>query len=445
MTRPFLSLYSEERRREGGFCGKIERDIINFLSMRFLEITKETTAKSWIFLGVFTLASLVLFGFIMWAIERNTGDIVKEYEQQSERAKIRAVELEYKKLIEQWQAEFPDEPALNLLPPNMQRMKRQGCVVDGILNRANKETREKSVVELVNRSSCYYLHRSIETWLSPPDFEEIEKTMGSITKNRDDVLYGMFIAEAIDTKAIYLYETENREFEFNRMCRSGSKNFWGEHTCKPSLGREEYRLYVLDITKKAMDLGVQSFMFGQIYFQDYITNSSAEQVLREMRAYAKFKGIEIVIGAQTNDINDEKYLRQFDFIEGGIGISPKGEIEKGPCYSRWWKKKGDWCWALLWNKKFSKKANNVFVHLDWSGIEGDDMGTFAHMSRKKRAETLRYLEGYFSKKDVGFLMPILTPLYKENGGCYGKSRKYYSADNRHSCKDENVINELLSR
>lgn len=340
---------------------------------------------------------------------------------------------------EKMEALLPVENFIPPSPPDMQKMKRSGCIADGLLNGETDGT--DGLIKLINRSNCYYLHRSIETWLQTPDFEEVKENMDRIEKK--DVVYGMFIAEAIDTKTKYYYNLGGREFDFDKMCRSGSKNDWGEHTCKPSLEKKEYQRYILDITRKAMDLGVQSFMFGQVFYQDYISDPSVDEVLYKMRKYAKLKGLEIVIGAQTNDIEDESYLRQFDFIEGGVGLSMEGEIEDGPCYSRWWKKEGDWCWALLWHERYKSKANNVFAHLDWSGKMGDDMSNFARMSREERSETLKYLDDYFTKRDVGFLMPMLAVLPKENGGCHGKSKKFYSADNKYSCKDEDVINELL--
>ncbi|EKE21880.1 MAG: hypothetical protein ACD_7C00098G0004 [uncultured bacterium] len=324
-------------------------------------------------------------------------------------------------------------------PPKMEKMKSSGCVADGLLNGYVDGT--DGLLKLINRSKCYYLHRSIETWLQAPDFEEVKKNMGKIEKK--EVVYGMFIAEAISTKTKYYYEAGERELDFDKMCRSGSKNFWGEHTCKPSLAKKEYQRYVLDITKRAMDLGVQSFMFGQVFYQDYISEPSIGIVLEKMRRYASLKGMEIVIGAQTNDIEDEKYLRQFDFIEGGVGLTSSLAIENGPCYSRWWKKEGDWCWALLWHDKFKNKANNVFAHLDWSGKMGDDMSNFTLMSDGERAEALRHLDSYFKERNVGFLMPMVAVLPKENGGCHGKSKKFYSADNKYSCDDEDVINSLL--
>ena len=340
---------------------------------------------------------------------------------------------------EKMEALLPVENFIPPSPPDMQKMKRSGCIADGLLNGETDGT--DGLIKLINRSNCYYLHRSIETWLQTPDFEEVKENMDRIEKK--DVVYGMFIAEAIDTKTKYYYNLGGREFDFDKMCRPGSKNAWGEHTCKPSLEKKEYQRYILDITRKAMDLGVQSFMFGQVFYQDYISDPSVDEVLYKMRKYAKLKGLEIVIGAQTNDIEDESYLRQFDFIEGGVGLSMEGEIEDGPCYSRWWKKEGDWCWALLWHERYKSKANNVFAHLDWSGKMGDDMSNFARMSREERSETLKYLDNYFTKRDVGFLMPMLAVLPKENGGCHGKSKKFYSADNKYSCKDEDVINSLL--
>jgi hypothetical protein len=326
-------------------------------------------------------------------------------------------------------------------PPKMEKMKTNGCVADGLLN--GYVDGADGLLKLISRSKCYYLHRSIETWLQAPDFEKIKANMSKIDKS--EIVYGMFIAEAISTKAKYYYEAGEREFDFDRMCRPGSKNVWGEHTCKPSLAKKEYQRYVLDITKRAMDLGVQSFMFGQVFYQDYISEPAIGEVLEKMRKYAKLRGIEIVIGAQTNDIEDESYLRQFDFIEGGVGLGTDGTIEDGPCYSRWYKKDGDWCWALLWHNKFKSRANNVFAHLDWSGKVGDDMSTFSLMSKEERGGVLKYLDNYFTQRDVGFLMPMVAVLPKENGGCHGKSKKFYSADNKYSCDDEDMINSLLGK
>lgn len=319
-------------------------------------------------------------------------------------------------------------------PVNMDRLKKQGCVADGLLTGYSPENMR--FIDLINRSQCYYLHRAIETWLTPPEFSRIESRKNLITKK--DVVYGMFIAEAIDTKAIYYNEKKQRDFYFGDMCRKGSDNIWGEHTCQPAFSSKEYRDYLEQITQKAINLGIQSFTFGQIYWQEGSENKYAQEIVRNIRSYAKENGVDVIIGAQTGAINDPGYLKIFDYIEGGVGINSNGEVESGPCLSR----RGS-CWALLWNKAYASKANNVLLHLDWTGIPSDDLDIFARMNQGKRAQTLQKLYDFFKSKNMGFMMPYFGVLYKDNGGCYGPEKKYYSPDNAYTCKDEDVINKIL--
>lgn len=317
---------------------------------------------------------------------------------------------------------------------NMERLKKQGCVADGLLSEYNPEN--EKFIKLINRSNCYYLHRAIETWLTPPDFTTVDYVMSQITKK--DVVYGMFIAEAIDYRDEYFKDEIGREFDFEAMCRKGSENVWGEHTCKPNFGSKEYRDYIEYITHKAIDLGVQSFMFGQIYLQESGDKDYAPKIIKDIRDYAKKKGVDIVIGAQTGSITDPNYLSLFDYIEGGVGIDGNGNVEDGPCLS----KRGS-CWALLWHEDFAGKAKNVLLHLDWSGIPSDDLDIFARMTKEKRAETLQNLYNKFTEKNMGFLMPYFGVLDKTNGGCYGPKKRFYSPDNEYTCKDEDAINKIL--
>lgn len=319
-------------------------------------------------------------------------------------------------------------------PVSMERLKAQGCVADGLLTEYNPD--QGKFVSLINRSRCYYLHRAIETWRNPPDFEVIEKNMAEIAKT--DVVYGMFLAEAISTKDGYKNEGTGHIFDFGEMCHDESLNDWGEHTCKPTFSSKEYRNYLEYIIRKAIDLGVQSFTFGQIYMQESDKRNYAPQIVKDIRKYAKEKGVDVVIGAQTGSITDPEYLKQFDYIEGGVGIDSNGNIESGPCLSR----KGS-CWALLWNKAYSGKAKNVLLHLDWTGIVQDDLDVFARMTPEKRARTLRNLYKYFTAKKMGFLMPYFGVLDRNNGGCFGPKKRYYSPDNAYSCQDENVIKGIL--
>jgi hypothetical protein len=331
-------------------------------------------------------------------------------------------------------------PFLNALKPppppvDMERLKSQGCVADGLLTEYNPDQGE--YIQLINRSHCYYLHRSIETWLEPPDFEVVEKNMRQIAKK--DVVYGMFLAEAIGVKDDYENEETGHFFDFKEMCHNDSINDWGEHTCKPTFSSEEYRDYISYITHRAIDLGVQSFTFGQIYMQESSMRDYAPRIVKDIRNYAKKKNVDVVIGAQTGSITDPKYLGLFDYIEGGVGIDSNGNIENGPCLSS----RGS-CWALLWNQKYASHAKNVLLHLDWTGIQYDDLDIFARMSAAKRARTLQNLYGYFASKHMGFLMPYFGVLARDNGGCYGPKKRFYSPSNAYGCKDENVINNILA-
>ncbi len=372
---------------------------------------------------VVLLAAVIGGGFVWLFSER----IIKEVEVPPILVKI-----------EKKAPRIPDDfvPVERPIPDSvsMKKVKAKGCVTDGLLSEYSPENED--FIDLINRSECYYMHRAIETWLKPPDFQTIDYVMTKIEK--ENVVYGMFIAEAIDTKAEYFNEYEKRYFDFDAMCREGSKNVWGEHSCKPNFSNKEYRDYIKYITRKAIDLGIQSFTFGQIYMQEGGEKDYAPQIVDDIRDYADEKGVNVIIGAQTGSITDEKYLGIFDYIEGGVGIDDDGNIEDGPCLSRM-----ESCWGLLWHENFSSKAENVLLHLDWSGIKSDDLDRFARMSDEKRAETLGELYGYFTSKDMGFLMPFFGVLDKRNGGCYGPGKRYYSPDKQYSCGDENMINKLI--
>jgi hypothetical protein len=326
----------------------------------------------------------------------------------------------------------------NAKPFSMNELKTKGCVADGLLSGYGGAT-DKSVA-LINRSNCIYLHRALESWGNPPNFKFAEKTMEKITKTK--VVYGMFLAEDIRKNANLYFPDKDRDFKFGDMCRGHTDNRWGEHTCIPSFEKEEYRQYIQYVTRRAMDMGIQSFMFGQIYLQDTaddIDHSKMYEIVQDMRDYAKSIGLQIVIGAQTNNIRNEKYLKTFDYIEGGVGIDSQGNIENGPCWS-----KKESCWGLLWHPDFSGKANNVFLHLDWSGLLYDDMSTFARMDQDTRARTLKNLYTTFTQKNMGFMMPMLAILNKTNSGCYGPKKSFYSPDNKYSCKDENIIDSIMT-
>ncbi len=322
-------------------------------------------------------------------------------------------------------------------PISMDQIKKNGCVADGFLSGYGDKTGE--ITKTLERSKCVYLHRALETWLHPPDFEKAVEIMKGMDKN--PVVYGMFLAEAISTRRRYVDPNWDHEFKFDKMCRGQDKNHWEKNSCIPSIDKPEYQRYLKSITHRAMDIGIQSFMFGQIELQDEnpnFDNTQVKNVLDDMRSYAKEKNIQIIIGAQTNSIMDERYLRLFDYIEGGVGIDSNGSVEDQPCSSKF-----SSCWALLWNKRYSLISNNVLLHLDWSGLTWDDMGIFARMNQDKRIETLSSLYHKFTDQNMGFLMPFLAVLNNHNDGCYGPNKSFYVPSKKYRCDDEDKINKMM--
>lgn len=321
--------------------------------------------------------------------------------------------------------------------PLMEIIKSKGCVADGLLSGYGGDT--EKAINMINHSECQYLHRALETWAAPPDFNQAKRIKNLIKKK--DVLLGMFLAEAINIKSEFRDPATNKKFDFKSMCRPDSLGFWAKDLCKAYLPNDEYRQYLRFITQEAIDMGIQSFMFGQIHFQDDLKNPAAPAIVREMRQYAASQGKQVVIGAQTNTISNASYLKIFDYIEGGVGLENSGKIEKGACSERWLK--DGWCWALVWNKKYSEKANDVLVHFDWSGMQVDDLSTFARMDKQARKQILTDMHIFFTNRNVGFLFPLMGTLYNQNGGCYGSSKDFYSASRDYSCQDEEAINEII--
>lgn len=338
-------------------------------------------------------------------------------------------------------AETPEKEVWHFVPGpiSMEQVRKNGCVADGFLSGYGGKTDE--IASMLSRSRCVYLHRALETWLRPPNFEKAVEIMQKMDEKKRPLVYGMFLAEAISTWRGYDDPAWDHDFKFKKMCRNGNFNQWEKNSCIPSVNQPEYRRYLKSITHRAMDIGIQSFLFGQIKLQDEnptFEGTEMRGVLEDMRSYAREKDMQIIIGAQTNDIKDEKYLRLFDYIEGGVGIDENGAVENEACSSKF-----SSCWALLWNERYRAKANNVLVHLDWSGHTWDDMGVFARMDQDTRIKTLDSLYTKFTKQNMGFLIPFLAVLNHENEGCYGPNKHFYTPSKKYRCDDEGEINKML--
>jgi parallel beta-helix repeat protein len=353
----------------------------------------------------------------------------------------------------------------------IQSAKTNGCLWSGLLNGAGDDYNVQShfddeFIPMLVRSRCLFLSRSVETWAKPPDFAKIRANIQRIkAASGKDYIYEMMIAEAIPATYKSEFGSEYSQFDFSAMCADQQPVDYGRpQNCIPSLDKPEYRRYLEYVTQQAIDSGIRSFLFGQVYFQDpnWNTQPLIRQVIQPMRDYAAGKGTVIVIGAQTNHIITPSYLQNFDYILGGVFFDDSGSINfDSQCKNNtapnsngnpWWD-----CAAHLWHDTYRNSANNVLITLDHESILDDDIHRFARLSKTDRAALLSQLYSYMQSKNVGFIMPFLVNLSSNLRGneCYGLYPWIYSAANSggseksdlnpraYSCQDESAINSIL--
>lgn len=332
-------------------------------------------------------------------------------------------------------------------------------------------------IPMLRRSPCKWLYRSIETWANPPDFPQIISRMTHIREaTGKNYLHQMMIAEVVPRNNSSAFPADYRQFDFSQMCAPVQETTaYGSDMCIPSFGQTEYRRYLRFITRKAIDSGILSFLFGQVYHQDpdWETHPKAGEVISEIKSYAASKGQRVFVGAQTNHITSATYLKQFDFIEGGVFFNRDNTIGyEDACVGGgipqrdsphrnhpWWN-----CAGHLWHPLFRDNAKAVMIALDWHGQTTDDISRFAKMTSDQRRDLLRQLQAFLAARNVIFIMPYFSqgPVTAEGEtqrGCYGLYPWFYSAArtgsatrdryNRdvppgpYSCQDEDAIRRIM--
>lgn len=353
----------------------------------------------------------------------------------------------------------------------IQSAKTNGCLWSGLLDGAGDNHNvqahlDDEFIPMLARSRCLFLHRSVETWAKPPDFAKIRANIQRIkTATGKNYIYEMMIAEAIPAAYRSELSSEYSQFDFPAMCADSQPIDYGRpQNCIPSLDKPEYRRYLEYITQQAIDSGVQSFLFGQVYFQNpnWSNQPLISQVIQPIRDYAASKNVSIIIGGQTNHITNPVYLQNFDYIQGGIFFDDSGTINfnsqcknnanPNPNGNPWWD-----CAAHLWHDAYRNSAKNVLVTFDHESTLSDDIHRFTRLSKTDRAGLLSQLYSYMKSKNVGFIMPFLVNLSSNlrDDECYGFYPWIYSAANSgsterndlnhrsYSCQDEDAINAIL--
>lgn len=349
--------------------------------------------------------------------------------------------------------------------------KTNGCLLSGLLDGAGDDHNvqahlDDEFIPMLGRSRCLFLNRSVETWAKPPNFAKIRANIQRIkTATGKNYIYEIMLAEAIPAAYKSEFGPDYSQFDFSAMCADQQPVDYGRpQNCIPSVDNPEYRRYLEYITQQAIDSGIQSFLFGQVYFQDpnWSSQPLISQVIQPIRDYAAGKNVSIIIGGQTNHITNPVYLQNFDYIQGGIFFDDSGTINfdsqcknnttPNPNGNPWWD-----CAAHLWHDTYRNSAKNVLITLDHESTLDDDIHRFARLSKSERTALLSQLYSYMKSKNAGFVMPFLVNLSSNLRGdeCYGLYPWIYSAANSggsergnlnpraYSCQDEDAMNQLL--
>lgn len=321
-------------------------------------------------------------------------------------------------------------------------LKYQSCMFNSLVYPQVED--DSNNISMLKRSGCVALPRAIETWTTPPQFSQVSSKIQKIKSlTGKSYVYGMFIAEAISTTAIYS-DDSGRRFNFAAMCASGSIGTWGPNTCVPTTTSAEYIRYLRYIVGKGLAVGIQDFLFGQT---DYLDSARLlPPLIQEFRALAAASGRVAIFGQQPNQIPPESYLKSFDYVVGPSHVDAQVDRVCRP------DSPSNYCIAVLFHPDVAKKAHHVVIELDWYSGD-DDIHRFA---RKLPADRLRFLRTRFEQIDrvkAGMVLPFRTPL---NGGsthiiggkpvtnCHGVNQFAYSANALYSCKDEGMLNQLLA-
>ena len=341
--------------------------------------------------------------------------------------------------------------------------KRAGCTADGILWAGSDEIFRGGLMafddflQLIARSNCKLLHRSIEAWFSPPDFTKVQQRMNQLQSlsGGKQFIYSLNIAEAILPEVNSYYDPlSGRNLDFNAMCVPG-ENQRGEYYglgCVPSYRNSEFRLYLTSIMRRSVDLGVQDFMFGEMVLPEtrrlvrqngslvapghrpsddsWYSDPIFPQIFAELRAYAFSKGRPITIGCQIGDARVQNapwsHLRLCDYKYSPLWTTGSNE----------------------WANANITSLTHVLADFEWWG-QGDDVDVFAKKTKQDRDSTAWNNFWYMrSIAGQGLLLPFAQPLpdYPGSGHCPHPENNgsVFFSPSRTYCDNEDAMNAALA-
>ena len=321
-------------------------------------------------------------------------------------------------------------------------MKAHGCTWQQLVGDFSGQIDHGDAVSMLGRSNCVYLNRSLETWAHPLDANRLAQSQSDIqnikTATGKNYIFGMFVAESVQSSGLIFDPDENRYLDFSKMC-SPYLSGPASGQCYPNVDLPDYRSYVRYMTRHAMDLGVQDFIFGSVDQQDTLnfqSGSTFMQIFDEIRAYAKATGKEVTIGAQFNHGPNNSTLginmNYWDYEFAAVWPSADGGLDNEPG-NTWYE----------WNKPEVTSQTDVLVNLDWWG-PNDMISTYAGWDKVKRGNFAMIAYNTLRGRGQGYLMSYISPVNNQTSTCMGSGAMWYTASNNSPCQDEDYLNSLLT-
>jgi len=211
-------------------------------------------------------------------------------------------------------------------------------------------------------------------------------------------------------------------FEEAQKKLAGGAGFIYPEAYYPDITNEDFQELMLGWAKRQIDCGVDAIWIDALFSQArglYLYTKDLDhpavkksyegacEVVRKIHQYGISKGKYIYVGTWASFVEFSYEPCDIDFVT----ISPTyKEIEN--------KKLDEKYWDDTITKIRTKLPNTtIFAFIDWGSAENSPIISFSQkLTPNEQKEMLRYMDNYFTKKNVIFIYPI-------HGGYLGKSVK----------------------
>jgi hypothetical protein len=332
--------------------------------------------------------------------------------------------------------------------PDWNHILRASCNAEGLLwnNTLQAPNSDPSAIKTLVSSPYFRIARAVETWTTTPDISQVQNALQNFyqafrsqANSNKKFIFGAFIAEAINYENQKFYTTDSsgntilesgNSLNVLNWCLPNTIDNWGNHTCAPDISNPDYQNHILVLTQKLMDIGITDFQFGELGIVDPISEDLNIETIGEIgpllikiRAYAKQKGINIIIGGQPNTLATPVYLSQLDYIVGPSHFDSNGNFITSPVRAIF-TDSYDGQSPSVWYSSF-KNYTHILVEADWSS-DHDDIHYFASLPALKRRQVAFDIYTTMVNNNMGWTFPYSGVPYGGslgNGPCLGSVQK----------------------